>query len=67
VVAIGDKAAGTDITRAMAQRIGADITEVAGSHVIMISQPQAVTNVILQAAQSIAEPMGEPARTNGPS
>ena len=67
VVAIGDKAAGTDITRAMAQRIGANITEVAGSHVIMISQPQAVTNVILQAAQSIAEPMGEPARTNGPS
>jgi hypothetical protein len=30
----------------MAQRAGADITEVEGSHVIMISQPQGVTDVI---------------------
>jgi hypothetical protein len=30
----------------MAQRAGADITEVEGSHVIMISQPQAVAEVI---------------------
>jgi hypothetical protein len=33
----------------MAQRAGATITEVVGSHVIMISQPQAVTDVILRA------------------
>jgi pimeloyl-ACP methyl ester carboxylesterase len=46
VVATGDKAAGVDVVRAQAQRAGADITEVEGSHVIMISQPQAVTEVI---------------------
>jgi pimeloyl-ACP methyl ester carboxylesterase len=49
VVATGDKAAGTDVIRSQAQRAGADITELEGSHVIMISQPQAVTDVILQA------------------
>ncbi len=54
VVATGDKAAGTDIVRSMAQRARATITEVAGSHVIMISQPQAVTDVILSALASIA-------------
>jgi pimeloyl-ACP methyl ester carboxylesterase len=53
VVAAGDKAAGTDIVRSMAQRAGADITEVDGSHVIMISQPQAVTDVIVAAARSL--------------
>jgi pimeloyl-ACP methyl ester carboxylesterase len=49
VVATGDKAAGTDIVRSMAKRAGATITEVEGSHVIMVSQPQAVTDVILTA------------------
>ena len=33
---------------------GADITEVEGSHVIMISQPQAVTDVIVTAAKAVA-------------
>jgi hypothetical protein len=33
----------------MAERAGATITEVEGSHVIMISQPQVVTDVILTA------------------
>lgn len=49
VVATEDKAAGTDIVRSMAERAGATITEVPGSHVIMISQPQVVTDVILDA------------------
>ena len=49
VVATGDKAAGADITQSMAERAGADIVEVEGSHVIMISQPQAVTDQILKA------------------
>jgi hypothetical protein len=35
----------------MAQRAGARITEVEGSHVIMISQPDAVTDVILNALE----------------
>jgi hypothetical protein len=33
----------------MAERAGATITEVEGSHVIMISQAQAVADVILEA------------------
>jgi pimeloyl-ACP methyl ester carboxylesterase len=54
VVATGDKAAGTDVVRSHAQRAGADIVEVEGSHVIMISQPQVVTDHILKAAQAVA-------------
>jgi len=54
VVATGDKAAGADVIRAQAQRAGADISEVDGSHVIMISQPQAVTDVIVTAATATA-------------
>jgi pimeloyl-ACP methyl ester carboxylesterase len=46
VVATKDRAAGTDVVRAHAQRAGAAITELDGSHVIMISQPQAVTDTI---------------------
>ena len=37
----------------MAKRAGATITELEGSHVIMISQPQAVTEVILQALSEV--------------
>jgi pimeloyl-ACP methyl ester carboxylesterase len=60
VVATGDRAAGTDVTRSMAERAGATITEVEGSHVIMISQPQAVADVILEAVASVgtAAPVG---------
>jgi hypothetical protein len=55
VVAAGDKAAGADVIRSQAQRAGASIVEVEGSHVIMISQPQAVTDVILTAARAVAD------------
>jgi len=55
VVATGDKAAGADLVRSMAQRAGADIVEVEGSHVIMISQPQAVTDHILTAARAVED------------
>ena len=54
VVGTGDKAAGADIVRSMARRAGACIVEVEGSHVIMISQPQAVTDVIVTAARAVA-------------
>jgi pimeloyl-ACP methyl ester carboxylesterase len=53
VVATSDRAAGTDLVRAHAERAGADITEVAGSHVIMISQPQAVVDVIESAIAKV--------------
>ena len=54
VLATGDKAAGTDVVRSMAERAGATITEVDGSHVIMVSQPQAVAEVILEAVAAVA-------------
>ena len=54
VVATGDKAAGADIVRSMAQRAKATITEVEGSHVIMISQPQAVADVIMSALAAVS-------------
>jgi pimeloyl-ACP methyl ester carboxylesterase len=54
VVATGDKAAGADVVRSHAQRAGADIIEIEGSHVIMISQPQAVTDHIVKAARAVA-------------
>jgi len=58
VVATGDKAAGADVIHSMAVRAGATITEVAGSHVIMISQPQAVADVILTALASARVDVG---------
>jgi len=53
VVATGDKAAGADVVRSMAKRAGAKITEVEGSHVILISQPQVVADVILEAVAAV--------------
>src|SRR4051794_12757940 len=62
VVATGDKAAGADLVRSMAERAGAKITEVDGSHVIMISEPQAVTDVVLEALTAVASaPIGQEA------
>jgi pimeloyl-ACP methyl ester carboxylesterase len=54
VVATGDKAAGTDVVRAHAERAGAQITEVDGSHVIMVSQPDTVTRVIEAAIAAVS-------------
>jgi pimeloyl-ACP methyl ester carboxylesterase len=48
-VGTADKAAGADIVLSMAERAGADITEIDASHVVMISQPDAVTQVIMNA------------------
>ena len=53
VVPSGDKAAGADVLRSMAERAGATITEVDGSHVIMVSQPQVVADVILAAVAAV--------------
>jgi pimeloyl-ACP methyl ester carboxylesterase len=53
VVATGDLAAGTDVIRSEAERAGATITEVEGSHVIMISQPDVVADVILEAVGAV--------------
>jgi pimeloyl-ACP methyl ester carboxylesterase len=54
VVATGDRAAGTDVVRAMAKRAGASITDVDGSHVIMVSRPEPVCDVIMQAVAAVS-------------
>jgi pimeloyl-ACP methyl ester carboxylesterase len=53
VVATGDKAAGADVVRRMAQRAGAVITEAEGSHVIMMSQPKIVAEAIQSALATL--------------
>ena len=55
VVTSGDLTIGTDLVRRMAQRAGARIEELEGSHVIMISQPDAVTEVIGAALEAVAK------------
>jgi pimeloyl-ACP methyl ester carboxylesterase len=57
VLATADKAAGTDVIRSMAERAGATITEVDGSHVIMISRPDVVADVIKTAAAAASRPV----------
>jgi hypothetical protein len=39
----------------MAERAGATITEVAGSHVSMVSKPQVTIDAILAAAASVGD------------
>jgi ribonucleotide monophosphatase NagD (HAD superfamily) len=55
VVSSGDKVIGTDAVRSMAERAGATITEVEGSHVIMMSQPQVVVDVIQTALAAVSQ------------
>jgi pimeloyl-ACP methyl ester carboxylesterase len=50
VVATADRAAGTDVIRSMAERSRATITEVDASHVVMVSHPDVVADVIRTAA-----------------
>jgi pimeloyl-ACP methyl ester carboxylesterase len=57
VVSSGDKVVGTDAVRSMAERAGATITEVEGSHVIMISQPQVVAETIMTALAAVSQDM----------
>jgi pimeloyl-ACP methyl ester carboxylesterase len=54
VVPTGDRAAGSDVVRHMAERAGAKITEAEGSHVIMISQPDVVADVIMDAVRTVS-------------
>jgi pimeloyl-ACP methyl ester carboxylesterase len=54
IVPTGDRAAGSDVVRNMAQRAGATITEAEGSHVIMVTQPTVVADVIKQAVAAVS-------------
>jgi pimeloyl-ACP methyl ester carboxylesterase len=53
VVSASDKAIGPSGERLMAERAGATIVQVDGSHLLMISQPQAVTDLILTALKAV--------------
>jgi hypothetical protein len=55
IVPTGDKAVGSDVIRTMAARAGSTMVELEGSHVIMMSQPRAVADVILQAAAAVTD------------
>lgn len=54
VVATQDRAIDPRLLRRTAQRIGAVTREVEGSHVVFLTQPRAVAEVIVQAAQGAA-------------
>jgi pimeloyl-ACP methyl ester carboxylesterase len=53
VVGVADLVIPPDTQRRMAERAGATITEVAGSHVSMVSHPQATIDAILAAAKTV--------------
>jgi pimeloyl-ACP methyl ester carboxylesterase len=61
IVATEDVGAGTDIVRSMATRAEAKITELRGSHAIMVSQPNAVADVILGALKFLSSSVLDPA------
>ena len=44
-----------DTQRRMAERAGATITEVAGSHVSMVSHPEATVDAILAAVAAVGD------------
>jgi pimeloyl-ACP methyl ester carboxylesterase len=53
VVGTGDYTIGPSGALLMAQRSGAEVTEIDASHVLMISQPQVVADVILNAITAV--------------
>jgi pimeloyl-ACP methyl ester carboxylesterase len=55
VVGTEDRVIPPDTQRHMAERAGATITEVAGSHVSMVSHPQAAIDAILAAVAAVGE------------
>jgi pimeloyl-ACP methyl ester carboxylesterase len=55
VVATEDGAIAPELLRSTARRIGADTTEVPGSHVVFLTQPKAVADVIEAAAMGSAK------------
>ena len=61
MVSTGDKAAGADVVRSMAQRAGAVITEAEGSHVLFVARPQVVADVVLEALGAVTAGTAAPA------
>jgi len=55
IVATEDRFLSPDLQRWMARRAGSTVSEIKGSHLLYISQPEAVAQVILDAARSIKQ------------
>ena len=55
LVATEDKSIHPDIERNMYKRSGTKVTEVKGSHVIFMSQPEAVAEVVIEAAVTVSK------------
>ena len=53
IVATEDKSIAPEIERKMYQRSNTKITEIKGSHVVFMSQPEAVAKVIIAAANAV--------------
>ncbi len=56
IISTEDKAFGPGMLQGMAKRAGATIVEIPGSHAAFITQPNAVADVIDEAARSISRP-----------
>jgi pimeloyl-ACP methyl ester carboxylesterase len=55
IVATEDKSINPDIERSMYKRAGSTVTEIKGSHVIFMSNPKAVANIIETAAKAVTK------------
>ena len=55
IIATEDRAFGEGMLRGMAQRIGATIVEIPGSHAAFLTQPAAIADVIDRAARSVSQ------------
>src|SRR3954453_3362024 len=59
VVGTGDRAAGADVVRSMAQRAGAEIVEPGGSPVVMVPRPEPVAELIVTALEAVGRPSAD--------
>jgi hypothetical protein len=55
IVATEDKSIEPSVQRTMYKRSNTKITEIKGSHVVFISQPKAVAEVIITASKEVAK------------
>lgn len=55
IVATQDRSINPDLERDMAKRAGSDITEIAASHAVYMSQPEKVADVIEAAAKTLSD------------
>lgn len=61
IVTENDRMVGTDLQRAEAKRIGAEVTSIKSSHVPMVSHPEEVASVIITAVKRLNDQNAAPA------